>query len=94
MIVEDPSEGMYLNFIDSEGNSFRSGEIKSNLQYWDWRHKVYDQYFRHEVGSDVAISREELDENMLPTTDPELVKFYKYKIELQKRIDGQSFADV
>jgi hypothetical protein len=45
-------------------------------------------------GSVVIVTRKQYDENGVETEDNELVKSYVYTIELEKRIDGYSFADV
>ena len=61
---------------------------------WSFNNKVYHPYYENRVGSWIETTKTSYDENGVETSDPAMVKTVRYKVQVQKRLDTPSFANV
>lgn len=97
VIVTDPSSGAYrLVFQDPDTLEFiQTDEIfHADDSEWAFNDKIWNPYYKHHAHSSTKTTKTSYDENGLETSDPSMVKTVKYKVEVNKRSNQASFANV
>ena len=68
--------------------------MRADDSAWSFNDKIYHPYYEHHAKTSTSTTKTSYDENGLITTDPTLIRTVKYRVEVNKRLNSPSFANV